>query len=96
MSAGCRSLNGQRVRPDIDHPQPDARPAFDDDGRGLTVDLQAVEVRGDAQSLKHPVANLLENILAHAGKGMAAKCPSCLGCRGSPLMIARMGASVWR
>ena len=48
------------------------RPAFDDDGRGLTVDLQAVEVLGDAQLLKRAVANLLENILAHAGKGASA------------------------
>ena len=48
------------------------RPAFDDDGRSLTVDLQAVEVQGDAQLLKRAVANLLENILAHAGKGASA------------------------
>lgn len=48
------------------------RPAFDDEGRSLTAELQPVEVQGDAQLLKRAIANLLENILAHAGEGANA------------------------
>lgn len=48
------------------------RPAFDDDGRSLTAELQPMTVWGDAQLLKRAVANLLENTLAHAGEGASA------------------------
>ncbi|WHO37645.1 HAMP domain-containing sensor histidine kinase [Sphingobium sp. AP49] len=48
------------------------RPAFDDDGRILSADLQPVAIRGDAQLLKRAIANLLENVLAHAGNGAGA------------------------
>lgn len=48
------------------------RPAFDDEGRGIDASLSTVTVLGDAQLLKRAVANLLENILVHAGDGARA------------------------
>lgn len=48
------------------------RPAFDDEGRVMTLNLQDVTIAGDAQLLKRVVANLFENILAHSGAGADA------------------------
>jgi len=48
------------------------RPAFDAEGRTITAVLEEVTVCGDAQLLKRAVANLLENILVHAGDGASA------------------------
>ncbi|MBA4091233.1 MAG: two-component sensor histidine kinase [Sphingobium sp.] len=48
------------------------RPAFDDEGRAITASLTDVTISGDAQLLKRAVANMLENILAHAGDGADA------------------------
>jgi signal transduction histidine kinase len=48
------------------------RPAFDDEGRAMALEMEDVMVCGDAQLLKRVVANLLENILAHSGKGANA------------------------
>ncbi|MFD1103835.1 sensor histidine kinase [Sphingobium olei] len=44
------------------------RPAFDDEKRTITTTLKDVTISGDAQLLKRAVANMLENILAHAGE----------------------------
>ena len=48
------------------------RPAFDDEGRTITAMLDDVTIRGDAQLLKRAIANMLENILVHAGDGANA------------------------
>lgn len=42
-------------------------PAFTDAGRALAVQAVPVTVNGDAQLLGRAIANLLENVLAHAG-----------------------------
>lgn len=49
------------------------RPAFDDEKRTITTTLTNVTISGDAQLLKRAVANMLENILAHAGEGADAQ-----------------------
>ncbi|MBH1991416.1 MAG: HAMP domain-containing histidine kinase [Sphingomonadaceae bacterium] len=48
------------------------RPAFDDERRMITASISDVTIWGDAQLLKRAVANMLENILAHAGDGADA------------------------
>lgn len=48
------------------------RPAFDDERRIIDCTMMQATVRGDAQLLKRSIANLLENILAHAGEGANA------------------------
>jgi len=48
------------------------RPAFDDEKRIISASLADVEISGDAQLIKRAIANMLENILAHAGEGADA------------------------
>jgi signal transduction histidine kinase len=45
------------------------RPTFDEEDRYLSPTLMPVTVNGDEQLLKRALANILENVLAHAGPG---------------------------
>jgi signal transduction histidine kinase len=70
------------------------RPAFDDEGRLMTVSLQDITIRGDAQLLKRVVANLLENILAHSGPGANATVDISMENGAAVLIVADDGAGI--
>ncbi|NWK99033.1 two-component sensor histidine kinase [Sphingobium lactosutens] len=70
------------------------RPAFDDENRTISVSLSDVAVWGDAQLLKRAVANMLENILAHAGDGADAMISLDAGDDEAVLIVSDNGSGI--
>ena len=70
------------------------RPAFDDENRVIVTELEEVTVRGDAQLFKRVVANLLENILTHAGDGANATVTLAGADGAAVLIVADDGAGI--
>ncbi|MDX3899272.1 MAG: HAMP domain-containing sensor histidine kinase [Sphingobium sp.] len=70
------------------------RPSFDQDGRKIEATLADVAIMGDGQLVRRLIANLLENILAHAGANANARITLSLEDGNARIAVADDGTGI--